>query len=122
MSGLNQVGGLAVGVHCHLNGASAIGRGDAGRHARGGLNGDGEGGGIDRAVVRGHGGQFQKITALFGEGQADQAATKARHEVDRLRAHAIGSEHQVAFVFAVLFIHQNHHAAIFHLLNDHLHA
>ena len=118
MAGLNQVLGAAVGGHRDLHGARPVGRRNAGGDTLGGLDGHGEGGAVGGAVAHRHGWQAQVLAALAREGQANQATAKAGHEVDGLGAHVVGGEHQVAFVFAVFFVDQDHHAASAQLGHD----
>ena len=54
---------------------------------------------------------MQAFARLAAQGQAHEAAAEAGHEVDGLGADVVGREHQVAFVFAVFFVHENDHAA-----------
>ncbi len=70
------------------------------------------------AVARHHGRQLQVFAVLARQRQADQAAAKACHEVDGLRRHVVGRQHQVALVLAVFFVHQNHHAPSAQLGHD----
>ncbi len=108
----------ALRRHRHLHGARAVGGRNAGGHAFGGFDGDGEGRAVLGAVARGHGRQLQALAALAGERQADQAAAKAGHEVDGLGRHVVGGQHQVAFVFAVFFVDQDDHAPGAHVGHD----
>ena len=111
VAGLHQVGSLGVGGHGGLHGARAVGGADAGGHALGRLDGDGEGGAHLGAVARHHGRQAQALAAFAREGQADQAAAEARHEVDGLGRDMVRGDHEVAFVLAVFLIDEDHDAA-----------
>ena len=62
-------------------------------------------------VAAGHGVQLQALAAFARERQADQAARMAGHEVDGLGRDVVGGEHEVAFVFTVFLVDQDHHAA-----------
>ena len=53
------------------------------------------------------GGSSELVAPLLGQGQADQAPALARHEVDRLRRHLLGREHEVALVLPVLVVHDD---------------
>jgi hypothetical protein len=64
------------------------------------------------------GGRRKGFAAFAGEGQADQATAKAGHEIDGVWRDVLGGEHQVAFVFAVFFVHQNDHATGAHVGHD----
>ena len=118
VAGLDQVGGLGVAVHRHLHGAGTVGRRDAGGHTLGRLDGDGERRAVHRAIARGHGGQLEELAALTAQCQADQAPAEAGHEVDGLGRHVVGGQDEVAFVFAVFFIHQDDDAPGAHLGHD----
>ena len=118
MAGLYQVAGRGVWGYGHLHRASAVGCRNARGHALRGFNGDGESGAVNGAISLDHGRQFQVFAALAGEGQANQATPKAGHEIDGLSCDMVGRQHQVAFVLAVFFIDQNHHAARFHVGHD----
>jgi hypothetical protein len=98
--------------------ACTVGGRNAGGHAFRGLNGNGEGGGVLGAVACGHGRQLQEFAALTGQGQADQAAAKAGHEIDGLGCDMVCCQYQVTFVFTVFFIDQDDHAAGTHIGND----
>ncbi|MDQ1153523.1 hypothetical protein QE389_000722 [Brevundimonas sp. SORGH_AS 993] len=71
------------------------------------LDGDREGGLHALAIVGGHGRQAQLLGALGGDGQTDQAARLADHEVDLVRRGELGRNDDVAFVLAVLGVHQD---------------
>ncbi|MNP69959.1 hypothetical protein D3C76_1661250 [compost metagenome] len=55
---------------------------------------------------------------LVGQGQADQAARFTGHEADGLGAATVGGQQQVAFVFPVLVVHQEHHLALAVVFDD----
>ena len=118
VTGLHQVGGHRVGRYRHLHRACAVSSGNAGGYALGRLDGDGERGAHLGAVARHHGRQLQAFAAFFGQREADQPTTETRHEIDRLGRHVFGGEHQVAFVFAVFFVNQDHHATGAHVGHD----
>ena len=87
-----------------------VGR-DAGGHTSGGLDRHRERGAVRGAVVAHHLLQAELAAALVGEGQADQAAAEAGHEVDRLGGDEFGRHDEVALVLTVLFVHQDDHLA-----------
>ena len=111
MARLHQVAGRGVARHGGLHGARAVGGGDAGGDAARGLDGDGEGGAVLRAVARRHGLQAQAFAAFAREREADEPAAMLGHEVDGLCTHMVGREDEVAFVFTVFLVHEDHHAA-----------
>src|SRR6185437_9104857 len=51
------------------------------------------------------------VRALFSEGEADEAAAVAGHEIDGLGGDVFGGEGEVAFVFAVFVVDDDQHAA-----------
>ncbi|MCY1409998.1 hypothetical protein D9M71_253600 [compost metagenome] len=118
VAGLRQVVGLGVGSHGGEHRMAAVGGGDAGGHSAGGLDGDGEGGGEDAAVGRHHLLQAEALAVLVGQGQADQAARLAGHEVDRRRRAFFRGQQQVALVLAVLVVHQQDHLALAIVFDD----
>ena len=72
----------------------------------------------ERAVGADHRRQVELPATLLGQRQADQAAGVARHEVDRLRRHEVGGEHEVALVLAVFLVDEHDHAAGLELGDD----
>jgi hypothetical protein len=55
--------------------------------------------------------------ALFGHGEADQAASELGHEVDGFGGDFFGGEGEVAFVLAVFVVDHDDHAAGADFLN-----
>src|SRR5690606_37549519 len=84
---------------------------DTGSHTLGGLDGNGELGAETGAVARRHQWQLEQLAALAGHRHADQAAGEAGHEVDVLGGDAFGGDDDIAFVLAVLVIHEDDHLA-----------
>ena len=121
MPRLHQVLRPGLPRHRRFDGARAISRRNAGGHALGRLDGSGKGRAITRAVVLAHGRQAQLLAALLRERQANQPARVRGHEVDGLRRHEIGRQHQIALVLAVFLVHQNHHAAGLEFRHDFMH-
>ncbi len=111
VAGADDVLGLGVLRHRGLHGTGAVSRGNAGGHAFGGLDGNGELGAEARAVARRHQRQLEQLAAFAGHGHADQAAGEARHEIDVLGGDALGGDNDVALVLAVLVIHEDDHLA-----------
>ena len=109
MAGLHNV--LRRAFDGHFDGARPVGRRDAGADALRRFNRSGKGRAITRAVAAGHGRQAQLLATLARQRQAHQAAGMGRHEVDGLWRDVLGRQHQIAFIFAVFFVHQNDHFA-----------
>src|SRR5437762_1730096 len=54
--------------------------------------------------------QAQLAAAFGGQREADEATPEARHEVDVFCTHLLRGHDEVAFVFAILVVHDHHHA------------
>ena len=65
----------------------------------------------------GHGTDVEVLEALFGHGEADQAASELGHEVDGFGRDLFGGEGEVAFVLAVFVVDHHDHAAGADFLN-----
>jgi len=96
----------------------AVGCRDPGRHAFGGFDADRERGAVLRAVAVRHQRQLQLLAAFLRQRQTNEAAAVLGHEVDRFRRDEFGGNHEVAFVFAVFFVDEDHHPAGFQLGDD----
>ena len=116
VAGAHQVAGARSGIDGDLDGAGAVGGADAGGDALARFDGFGEGGAEGRLVGAGHGSQPQEVAALLGEREADEPAAEAGHEVDGLGGDFFGGHGEVAFVLAVLVVHDDDHAPGAHLL------
>jgi hypothetical protein len=62
--------------------------------------------------------QLQLLTVFLGQGQTYQSAPITRHEVDILRRYQAGRHHQIAFVFPVFIVHDNHHFSLAKIFNN----
>lgn len=101
MAGTGEVVRFGSRVGQGVEGRRAIGGGDAGAGAVAVVDADGEGGLVRFAVGLDHQRQFERIEALAGQRDADQAAAVADQEGHLRGADGIGGDDQVAFVFAV---------------------
>ena len=106
MSAGRAFGAAATRIVC-----GAIRGRNPGGHPAGGLDRDGEIGAVHRTVHRRHRREIELPCALLGDRHADQAATESRHEIDDVGRHHVRCHHQVAFVFAILLVDQDDHAA-----------
>jgi uncharacterized RDD family membrane protein YckC len=111
VAGTGEVIGRGVGANGDLDGVGAVGGRDAGGDAFAGFDGFGECGAEAGGVVLGHGAEAHVVGTLFGEGEADEAAAEAGHEVNGLGGTELGGEGEVAFVLAVLIVDDDDHAA-----------
>ena len=56
--------------------------------------------------------------ALLGDRHADEAAAVPRHEIDRIGSDAIGGEHEVTLVLAILLVDEDDHSPGLDLRDD----
>ena len=98
----------------------AVGGGNTGGDAFARFDRDGERGLVARAVLLAHERQAEFFDAVLGQGQADQAARVAGHEVDRVGRRELRRDNQIAFVFAVLVVDQDEHPAVAGFLDQFL--
>ncbi len=111
VAGAGEVGGGGIWRDGGLDGVGAVGGGDSGGDAFAGFNGLSEGGAEAGGVVLRHGEEAEEVGALLGEGEADEAAAVAGHEINGFRRGELGGEGEVAFVLTVLVVYNNDHAA-----------
>ena len=102
---------VELGVDGDADGVGAVGGGDAGGDAFAGFDGLSEGGAEAGGVLLGHREEAEVVGALLSEGEADEAAAVAGHEVDGLGGDVLGGEGEVALVLAVLVVDDDDHAA-----------
>jgi hypothetical protein len=118
MPRLYDIARYGIAFDCRLDGACAVGSGNAGGNALRRFDGNGEIGRTPVMRVADHERQVQLTATFLGQGEADQSAAVTRHEVDVFRTRMHGGHHEVAFVFAVFVVHQNDHATAFYLVNN----
>ena len=91
---------------------SAVCGGDSGGDAFAGFDGFGESGAEAGGVVLRHGTEAEVICAIFGEGEADEAAAETSHEVDGFGGDELCGEGEIAFVFTVFVVDDYDHATV----------
>ncbi len=111
MPGLAQILWPGIRADCGAHGVRAVVGRNAGGHPFGRFDADSEVGLELRGVVAHHRRQTQLRAALAGQRQAHQPARVGDHEVDVRRLHQLGGHDQIAFVFAVFVIDDDHHAS-----------
>ena len=52
------------------------------------------------------------LESLFGQSQANEPASVLRHEIDCFGRDLFRRQHQIAFVFAVLIVHDDDHSSL----------
>ena len=65
---------------------------------------------------------MQVVAALLSEWEADEAAAVLGHEIDGFGSDFLGGHGEVAFVFAVLIVDQDHHAALANFFDSFLYS
>ena len=118
MTRTDDVGGAGVAGDGGLYGACAIRGGNAGGHPLRGFDRHREVGVHAGAVLLHHGGQVELAAACVGQGQANKAAAMLGHEIDVGGSGELCAQHQIAFVFAVFLVNQDHHAALADFIDD----
>src|SRR6266478_3794262 len=103
---------LGLGINGGEDGDGAVGGADAGGDAKACVHRFRKRGTVDGSVDRRHEREVELIAALLGEGEADEAAAVLSHKVDGVRGDFFGGHGEVAFVFAVLVVNEDDHAAL----------
>lgn len=111
MTGLDNIVGCGVFGCGGVNRFRPVGSRDTCRNSFGGFDGYGEIGFVGGAVLVGHQWQLQSFCPVFCDGQADQAAGVTRKKRNMFGRDYIGGDNKVAFVFAILVIHDQDHIA-----------
>ena len=109
----------AIRVDGDGDGLGPVGSGDAGGNTLPRLDRDREGRLVLGLVLLGHRRKAEFVHALPGHGEAHKSATEFGHEVDHIRRSLLGRDDEIAFVFAVLIVDEDEHAALARVL-DHL--
>ena len=117
-----KVAGLGVRVGQSPDGSRTIGGGYPRSTAFQFVNRHGERGAQHRGVVFHLMRQFQFLAAGNGNRRAKHSPGMFQHEVDFLRGHFFGSNHQIAFVLAVFVIHHDKEFAFLEILDGFFHA
>ena len=111
VSGADEIGRRRRLGDRHANRVRAVGGTDARGHAFARLDGHRECSAGLGLILFDHHGQAERRDFLVFEAQADQTASKARHEIDGFGRRQVGRHDQVAFVLATLVVDQHHHFA-----------
>ena len=117
VAGAGQVVGAHQGIDERTNRDGAVVGGGAGRDPPPRVHGDRERGSHGGGVVGHHHRDLELVQALAEHGNADQAAAVLRHEVHRFRRDPVGRHHEVAFVLAILVVHDEEEAPLSDLLD-----
>src|SRR5260370_11871291 len=112
VAGAREVLRLRFWIDGRENGDGAIGSTDSRADAHASVHRFGESSAVNRSVDGRHEREVKFVAALFGERQADQAATVLGHKVDGVGGDFFGGHGEVAFVFAVLVVDEDDHAAL----------
>ncbi len=96
----------------------AVSRADAGGDAFGGIDGDGEIGTEGLTILRDHALEVEVFGDVESDGHTEHAAAFAHHKGDDFRGDELCGAHQVALVFAIFVIGDNHHFTSADIGND----
>jgi hypothetical protein len=111
MPGLAQILRIRLRRNGSFHGVRAVVRRYSGGYTLGRLDGQRKVGAMRAVGVAHHERQTQLVAAFARQGQANEAAAIARHEVDVFGAHALGCHDEIALIFAILIVHQHRHLA-----------
>ena len=112
MTRTREVLRTGFGIDGGEDGDGAVGGADACGDADARVDGFGKCGAVNAGVDRRHEREVEVVAAIFRERHADEAAAELGHEVDGFGRDFFGGHGEVAFVFAVLVIDEDDHAAV----------
>ena len=112
VAGAGEVGRPGCRIDEYLDGAGAVGRGDARRDALGRVRRDGEGRTVPCGIGLHHLRQSECVQPVAFHRHADQAAGVHRHEVDGLLRDEVRREGEVALVLAVFIVNDDYEAPV----------
>ena len=118
MARRHQITVILAWVDGSADGVGAIGRRDARGNPVLGFDRHGERRTHAGAVRARHRFEPQRIRALFGQREADEAPPVPRHEVDSVGRRHLCRDHEIAFVLAVLRVDQHDHPSVAQILDD----
>ena len=107
--GLHEVLGDGAGIRQKIDGASAVSGADAGGDALCGIDGDGEVGAEGFPIFRHHAFQVEMTSDVERNGDAEHAAAFTHHEVHHFGGDLFSGADQVALVFTIFVIGDDHH-------------
>ena len=111
MAGAGEVVRGGARINGDLDGAGAVVGGDSGGDTFARFDSFSKCGAEAGGVLVGHGAEAEVVSALLGEGKADEASSVTGHEVDGLGSDELGGKSEVAFILAVLVVDNDDHAA-----------
>jgi len=71
---------------------------------------------MQRRIVRYHHWKFQLFGAINGNRGTNESAGMRFEKIDFFGSNALGSQNQIAFVFAIFVIDDNHEISLFYFL------
>ncbi len=89
---------------------SAVASGDTGGYTFFCFDACGEGRSEAGGILLGHGPKMQMVGAILSQREADEAASKFRHEIDGLGRYEIRSKGEIALVLAIFVVYHHDHA------------
>jgi hypothetical protein len=118
MPGLDEIGGLCLGIREQADRGGTVFHADACGYAFGGIHRNGEIGFKKFAVLGNHSLEAEAGSALLGDGRADETSAELCHEIDGCRRDLGGGHDEIALVLAVGVVGDNHHASSTDVGND----
>ena len=116
VAGASECGGDAVGIGERADGGCAVVAAHAGGAPFELVHRDREGRAEHAGVLLHLMGQAEAVAGLYGDGGAKHATAVGQHEVDLFRRDQFGGGDEVAFVLAVLIVHDDDQFAVFEVL------
>ena len=118
MAGARKICRLGFGIDRSENRHGPVFGGNSRRDAFARIDGDRERGTEGSRVFVHHQRKLKFLHPLWRQGQADKSTSVSSHEIDGFRGDFLGSHDEIAFVFAILVVHEDHHAAMGNVRND----
>jgi len=112
MTGAREILRTGFRIDGGEDGDGAVARTDTGRDPDARVDCFGERCAVNAGVDRRHKREVKLVATIFRERHTDEAAAELGHEVDSVRRDFFGGHGEVAFVFAVLVVNEDDHAAV----------
>ena len=117
MAGAREIGRLGFGIDRSENRHGPVFGRNSCRDAFARIDGDRERRTEGGRVLVHHQRKLKFLHPLRREGQADQSTSVSSHEIDGFGGDFLGGHDEIAFVFAILVVHEDHHAAMGNVRN-----
>ena len=115
-----QILRFGLRINRRENGDRPVRGADARGHANARIDRLAKGRSVHRSIDCRHQGQVQLVAALFRQRQANEPTAIFGHEVNGVRRDFLRRHCEIAFVLAVLVVHQDNHASLANLFDSFL--